>query len=158
MLRSTAGAILLLLLQACIPARTVISRASEPGATVTALRALSFDRQHAELVVEMEIDNPGAALAIASANYEVLAQGRAFATGTVAVTLPVPAGARTHLTLPIHLAYLDLPYLARDRVSKGKSVQLVARGTLRGTSGTEAATVEFDGEAEVGLTSESELP
>jgi len=142
----------------CAPTRQVISRVPEPGATVTEIRALSFDHTHAELAVQMEIENPGAALSLVFANFEILAQGRPFAVGTSSISLAVPAGGRASFVLPVQLAYLDLPVQARQRVNKGASVQVVARGTLRGTCGTEAAAVEFDGQTDLALVNEGELP
>ena len=139
---------------ACGPTRHVLSRAAEPSAVVKQMSAQAFDRQHADLTLEMELQNPGAPLAIASAEYEILAEGRSFATGTIAVHATVPAGGRASLALPVQLAYLDLPYAARNRARAGGRVLLVARGTLRGTAGAVATTIEFDGEAEVGLGAE----
>ena len=60
--------------------------------------------------------------------------------------------------LPVQLAYLDLPYAARNQLKTGEPVRLVARGTLRGTAGAAAAALEFDGEADFSLTQAADLP
>lgn len=154
-----AALALLALGAACGPTRRVLRRDDEPWASVAQMGARSFDRQRADLSLQLEVENPGAALALTAADYEILAQGRSFAVGTVKIDLPVPASGRSALVLPIQLSYLDLPYAARGRFKAGQPVQLVARGTLRGTvAGGAPATVEFDGEAEVGLTFGAEAP
>lgn len=134
---------------ACMPPRQVLSRRPEPSAAVKSIRAEAFERQRAELVLEIAVENPGPELALSAMDYEILAQGRSFATGTAALTLAIPTGGRASLSLPIGLAYLDLPYAARNLFRQGEPVQLVARGTLRGRTGAEALAVEFDGETEV---------
>lgn len=134
---------------ACMPSRQLLSRRPEPSAQVLSIRTEAFDRQRADLVLEIAVENPGADLALSAADYEILAQGRSFATGTAALSLRVPRGGRASLSLPIGLAYLDLPWAARLRYRQGEPVQLVARGALRGRAGVEALTVEFDGETEV---------
>ncbi|HEY3448815.1 MAG TPA: LEA type 2 family protein [Myxococcales bacterium] len=153
-LAAAAALPFLLLAPACFgPTRQVISRVEEPSASMRELTARSFDRQHADLRLELELSNPGAALAIASADYELLAEGRAFAIGTAKLEVTVPAGGSASVTLPLQLAYLDLPYAARNLFRAGQRVQLVARGTLRGPPGLELpAAIPFDGEAVVGLT------
>ncbi len=147
------GLLLTLALAGCFgPTRQVLSSAPEPSATVLEMSARSFDRQRADLTLRLEVDNPGAPLAVTSADYELLAQGRSFAVGTVALQVPVPERGRAALTLPLKLAYLDLPYAARNLFRAGEPVQLVARGTLRGAAGLAPAAIEFDGEAAIGLT------
>lgn len=155
-----ALAALVLLLPGCFgPTRHVISRAREPSATLRELSARSFDRQHADLTLELELENPGAELALAFADYELMAEGRSFALGTSKLSVTVPAGGRASVQVPLTLAYLDLPYAARNLFRAGQRVQLVARGTLRGpaTSALPAA-IPFDGEAVVGLTFGPEGP
>jgi hypothetical protein len=143
---------------ACMPAHTVISREPEPGATVRAIRAQALDRQHADLSIDLEIDNPGAALDIGSADFEILLSGRSFANGTTKLTLHVQASGRAALTLPVQLAYLDLPAPARAGLQQGRSLHLAARGVLRGSTGAADAVVQFDGEGELAATADAELP
>ncbi len=135
------------------PTRQVISRVEEPSAALRKLTARSFDRQHADLLLELELTNPGPELRIASADYELLAEGRSFAIGRARLELTVSEGGSAAVSLPVTLAYLDLPYAARNLVKSGQQVQLVARGTLRGPAGAPLpAAIPFDGEAVVGLT------
>ncbi|MGC4117353.1 MAG: LEA type 2 family protein [Myxococcales bacterium] len=141
------------------PKRQVLSRAEEPSAAIEQLSARSFDRQHADLQLDLVLDNPGAELSLASADYELLAEGRSFAVGTSKLEVRVPAGGQARLSLSLKLAYLDLPYAARNRVRAGQTVQLVARGTLRGRAGAALlVAIPFDGEAIVGLTVGPEGP
>ena len=136
----------------------MLSRVPEPGATVKALRAQAFDRRHASLTLDLSVENPGPDLAVTGAVYEILAQGRSFATGTTALSLSVPKGASAEARVPIELAYLDLPWAARNQLKAGGSVQIVVRGALRGQAGEASAQVEFDAEIEVGLTGDAALP
>jgi hypothetical protein len=67
------------------------------GGAVGGLRKLtarSFDRQHADLLLELELTNPGPELRIASADYELLAEGRSFAIGRARLELTVSAGGK----------------------------------------------------------------
>ncbi|MBI5549012.1 MAG: LEA type 2 family protein [Deltaproteobacteria bacterium] len=159
MLRATSSAIALCL-AGCFPTRMVLSRAPEPSARVEAVHARAFDRQHADLTLDLRMENPGPALAFRSADYEIFAQGRSFATGTVSISLSMLSGGGASLTLPIQLTYLDLPYAARNRLAGGGKVQVVVRGTLHG--GAEQGTdpipvaVDFAGEVELAATGEPE--
>jgi hypothetical protein len=137
---------------ATIPHR-VLSRLPEPSATVTSIRVGSFERQRAALVVVVDVESPTAELSLTESTYEVLLQQRPFAAGALGTAAVVPPGRRVTVELPVQLAFLDVPWPARERLKAGAPLQLVVRGVLRGTrrdgERQAAAEVEFDGETEV---------
>ena len=139
----------LLLAGACLPTRTVLSRVSEPSAIAKELRADSFARRRASLVVQLSVQNPGPSLTLSRADYEVLLQGRSFATGTRELSLELAQGGQADLTLPIDLAYLDLPgsvyapTIVLDAGIGTGRLELVVRGSLRGQVAQEPISVEF---------------
>lgn len=142
----------------CTLPRRVLTQKTEPKATVRSIRTASFDRQRADLALLLEIENPGAALVVTGAVYEILAQGRPFATGTLDLQFTVPANGHADVTLPVELTYLDLPYAARNRLRQGGAVQLVARGALRAGSAPSIDLIEFNGETEAGAPRENDAP
>jgi hypothetical protein len=119
------------------------------------IRALTFDRQHADLEIELEVDNPGEAFRLDTAEYEVLTEGRSFAAGQVALQTSIAAGAASRAQFLVQLAYLDLPHQARSQMAEGLPVDLVIRGVLRARCNASLVSIEFDGEAQVAESSQS---
>lgn len=154
----TGRPLLLALLAAstgCATSRAaVISGLPEAVARVEELRPKTFDRQHAELLLRIAVDNPGPDLYLTGSEYEIFAEGRAFAAGACLLQGELKGQAHTDVDLSIQLAFLDLPRTARSQFSVGGKVVVVARGVLKALRGPVAVTVPFDGEAEVEATSE----
>lgn len=127
------------------PAARVLTREAAPAAEVVALTARAFDRSHAELALTLEVLNPGGELALEGAHYEVLLDGRPFAAGVTALQAQVPARGRARLALALPLAYLDVPFAAREKVQRGEALEVVARGTLD----AQGQSIAFAGEAQL---------
>lgn len=145
MSRRAAGALLVAALSACgpLPATRVLVRQAGPTAEVVALTAREFDRSHAVLELALEIHNPGASLAVDRAQFEVLLDGRPFASGVTALRAQVPSQGRHRLTMRLSLAYLDVPFAARSKIQRGEAIEVVARGAL----GTPGDGIPFAGQA-----------
>jgi hypothetical protein len=138
----------LLLAAGCASGPRVISREPEPRPSVEQIRVDVFDGQRAVLELQIAVDNPGPALALVSAEYEVLVEGRVFAVGTTRLDGRLEADGRTALALPIALAYLDLPLRARNRIRAGEPLALVVRGQLTAHAVGGTRRLGFDGEVE----------
>ncbi len=140
-MRILVAVLALLTASACATPALVISRQAEPSAQVEEIRARVFDRHRTELELSLELENPGPALEVIGADFEVLANDVPFASGQLAVSWSVPASGHARQRLPIALAHLDLPRAAADH-AKANTVQLVVRGRLLVAR---AKPIEFDG-------------
>mgnify|MGYP002407303694 FL=1 len=143
-----------LVLGACAPAPHVLSRRPEPSARVELIRVEAFERQRARLEALLVIDNPGATLTVQEADFEVLLDARSFATGTVRLRAEVAADEKATLSLPVALAFLNLPRPVRERAEREEPVPLVVRGALHAVRAGERLAIEFDGETELRLESD----
>jgi LEA14-like dessication related protein len=142
--RGALGGLVTAALASCaLPAALPASHEVAPSAAVQAIAAKVFDRSHAELAVTLEVDNPGALLAVQSAEYEVFLDGRPFAVGVTGLRAQVPARDRARVELALSLSYLDLPPAARAKARRGEPIEVVARGALR----AQGASIPFAGEA-----------
>jgi hypothetical protein len=135
----------------------VLSRRPEPSARVEQIRAETFDRQRARLLLRCAIDNPGAAMTVHAARFEVLLDGRGFATGETRLRTGVAADETAFVEVPVELAFLNLPRQLRERVGRGEPIPLVVRGALQALRAGEALAIEFDGETEIALAPEDRL-
>lgn len=152
--RAMLVALGLLLLIACAPAPQVLSRRPEPSARVEAIQILSFERQRARLEAHVFVDNPGAMMTVHEAEYEVLLDARSFATGRTRVRTEVAADEKATVSIPIALAFLNVPRPVRERAERGEPVPLVVRGALHAVRAGESLAIEFDGETELRLGSD----
>jgi hypothetical protein len=133
------------LTSACAARPMVLTRQPEPSAIVEQVRARTFERQKTQLELAISIDNPGAALQVTGAEFELLADDQPFGAGELALEEWVPALGRAPLRISIELAHLDLPRALRQRVKTSGGATLVVRGRLRAKSGTTPLTLDFDG-------------
>jgi hypothetical protein len=133
------------------PATRVLSRDAEPSARLTAIQTPEFDRQKARLLLEVVVDNPGAAMTVHGVDFEVLLEGAVFATGRSRLQGSLAEGGETSLQVPVSLAYLGVPRRVRTRAERGEPVALVVRGALQLARAGEPLAIAFDGETEVKL-------
>ncbi len=142
--------LLSLALTGCVRTQVVSTR-PEAGAQVKEIRAKRFDQHFAELELVVEVENPGDDVRLYAADFELTASGEPFAVGRTGLYGEVKGGAVTTVVIPVHLAYRDLPPVARNRTRDGKPVRIVARGTMQAVGGS-VTTIPFDGEGRVTLT------
>jgi len=142
----------------CAPTTRVLDRLPEPEVRVEGMEVLSFDSERARVRLDLALENPGPPLTLDSARVSLLLQNRTFAEAAVALDGAEAPRGRSVITLPLLLAYLELPAAIERRLETGETIRLVARGLVLARRAGRPISIPFDALAETGSESVEEPP